>query len=71
MVSRGHNNRGYKNPDTPQWGVRTFYTARGPVWMVQWHSTHAKLNQYLKARGMTKAQAHAMCRVLSSGALGR
>ena len=68
-MKKGQNNRGYKNPDTPQWGVRVFWTNMGLVWAVQWHSPHAKLNRYLKARGMTKEQAHAMCRVLQRGAL--
>lgn len=69
-MKNGQNNKGYKNPDTRQWGVRTFWTGRGPVWTVQWHSTNAKLNNYLKAKDMTKQQAQVMCRVLARGGLG-
>lgn len=71
MSKNGQNNRGYKNPNTPQWGVRKFPDSWGrTVLSVQWHSEGAKLGKYLKARGMTKEQALALCRLMKRGALG-
>lgn len=72
MVSRGHNNRGYKMPEAERWGVRRewHHKAHEYRYKTVWHRAQAKLNRWLISTHLTKMTADAMCRVLNHKKLG-